>query len=129
MNIKKHLIRLSSIILFAFAMQFSLFTNQANSAAIKNGVSCTKFGQTIKVGTKSYKCAKNPYASPRRNTWTLRGCLTALSMWRDAKNQYEDFVDIAKLAGSDGEKTMQELQNSITELELTMQNSVCKKGA
>jgi hypothetical protein len=50
-------------------------------------------------------------------------------MWKDAKQQYEDWVDLAKLAGAEGEKTMQDLQTSITELEDTMKNVACKRGA
>jgi hypothetical protein len=48
---------------------------------------------------------------------------------KDARSQYDDWKDLAKIAGPDGEKTLQELQTSITELENTMKNEVCKKGA
>ncbi len=101
----------------------------ANSATIKNGVNCSKAGATTKVGTKTYRCAKNPYVKPSRNTWTLRGCLTAYAMWKDAKEQYADWVDLAKLAGAEGQKTMDELQVSINDLETTMKDVACKRGA
>ena len=104
-------------------------TSSANAATIKNGVACSKSGATTKVGSKSYKCAKNPYVTPTKRTWTLTGCLTAYALWKDSKQQYEDWKDLAKIAGPDGEKTLQELQTSITELENTMKNEVCKKGA
>jgi hypothetical protein len=94
----------------------------ASALTIKNGVNCSKVGATTKVGSKTYRCAKNPYVKPSQNTWTLRGCLTALAMWKDAK-------DLAKLAGAEGQKTMDELQASITSLEDTMKNVACKRGA
>jgi hypothetical protein len=50
-------------------------------------------------------------------------------MWKDAKEQYADWVDLAKLAGEQGQKTMDELQASIIELESTMKDVVCKRGA
>jgi hypothetical protein len=59
----------------------------------------------------------------------LRGCFTANALLKDARSQYEDWKDLAKLAGAEGEKTLQDLQTSITELETMMQNEVCKKGA
>ena len=37
--------------------------------------------------------------------------------------------DLAKLAGPEGEKTLNDLQNSITSLETTMKKQVCIKGA
>ena len=101
----------------------------ANAATIKNGVNCSKAGATTKVGSKTYRCAKNPYVKPTRNTWTLRGCLTAYAMWKDAKEQYADWIDLAKLAGAEGQKTMDELQASITDLEATMKDVACKRGA
>ena len=62
-------------------------------------------------------------------SWTLSGCLTAYAMWKDAKQQYEDWKDLAKLAGADGEKTLADLQTSIDNLEKTMKTQVCVKGA
>ncbi len=122
---KKTLIAISLGALLSIGM----YATPAGAATIKNGVVCSKKGATAKVGTKTYRCAKNPYVKPTQNTWTLRGCLTALAMWKDAKQQYEDWVDLAKLAGAEGEKTMQDLQTSITELEDTMKNVACKRGA
>jgi hypothetical protein len=122
---KKTLIAVSLGALLAIGM----YATPANAATIKNGVVCAKKDANAKVGTKTYRCAKNPYVKPTQNTWTLRGCLTALAMWKDAKQQYEDWVDLAKLAGAEGEKTMQDLQTSITELEDTMKNVACKRGA
>ena len=95
----------------------------------KNGVKCTKAGTTTKVGTKVYRCGKNPYFKPASLTWTLRGCFTANALLKEARLQYEDWEDLAKLAGAEGEKTLNDLQVSIAELENTMKNEVCKKGA
>ena len=99
------------------------------AVTVKNGVKCTKANATTKVGTKVYRCGKNPYFKPTSLTWTLRGCFTANTLLKDARQQYEDWKDLAKLAGAEGEKTMNDLQASITELENTMKNEVCKRGA
>ncbi len=100
-----------------------------NSSTVRNGVSCKIANTTTKVGAKVYRCGKNPYLNPTKLTWTLRGCFTANLLLKDARSQYEDWKDLAKLAGADGEKTLAELQLSISELEETMKNEVCKRGA
>ena len=106
-----------------------LYATPTNAVTIKNGVNCSKAGATTKVGTKTYRCAKNPFVKPTRTTWTLRGCLTTYAMWKDSRGQYADWIDLAKLAGAEGQKTMDELQTSITELEATMKDVACKRGA
>ncbi len=106
-----------------------MISTPAMAATVKNGVKCTKASAITKVGSKVYRCGKNPYFKPTSLTWTLRGCFTANALLKDARQQYEDWKDLAKLAGAEGEKTMNELQASITELENTMKNEVCKKGA
>ena len=121
---KKSLVAALIGVLLATGLQVT----PASAATIKNGVNCSKAGATTKVGTKIYRCAKNPYVKPTRTTWTLRGCLTAYAMWKDAKEQYADWIDLAKLAGADGQKTMDELQASITDLEATMKDVACKRG-
>ncbi len=118
--------------LIASTLLFLLvFVNLQHSiaATVQNGVKCTKAGATTKVGTKVYRCGKNPYFKPASLTWTLRGCFTANTLLKEARSQYEDWKDLAKLAGAEGEKTLNDLQASITELENTMKNEVCKKGA
>ena len=106
-----------------------VFSAPANAVVIKNGVACTKANATTKVGTKVYKCAKNPYYKPTTRTWTLKGCLDAYALWKNAKEEYDSWKDLAKLAGPDGEKTLNDLQASITSLENTMKTVACKKGA
>ena len=108
---------------------FSLVVAPVNAVTIKNGVKCTNANASTKVGSKVYRCGKNPYFKPTSLTWTLRGCFTANALLKEARQQYEDWKDLAKLAGAEGEKTMNDLQASITELENTMKNEVCKKGA
>ncbi len=118
--------------LFALGLILSslvVSTSLSSAATVRNGVKCTKAGATTKVGTKVYRCGKNPYFRPASLTWTLRGCFTANALLKDARSQYEDWKDLAKLAGAEGEKTLQDLQTSITELETMMKNEVCKKGA
>jgi hypothetical protein len=120
--------RFFSIIIIATLLSVtSLIPVQA--VTVKNGVSCSKSGANSKVGSKSYRCGKNPYFKPTQLTWTLRGCFTAYALWQSSKKQYEDFKDIAKLAGTDGEKVMNDLLTSIASLEDTMKNEACKKGA
>ena len=121
--------KLIPLIAISALLGLNLAAAPANAATVKNGVNCAKAGATTKVGTKTYRCAKNPYVKPTRNTWTLRGCLTAYAMWKDAKEQYSDWIDLAKLAGAEGQKTMDELQASITDLEATMKDVACKRGA
>lgn len=121
--------KLITCVSLAVLVAAGLFASPASAASVKNGLICTKAGATVKVGSKTYRCAKNPYVKPQRNTWTLRGCLTAYAMWKDAKEQYADWVDLAKIAGPDGQKTMDELQTSITVLEETMKDVACKRGA
>jgi len=116
-------------LLLTLIIGFSLVVAPVSAVTIKNGVKCTKANATTKVGSKVYRCGKNPYFKPTYLTWTLRGCFTANTLLKDARSQYEDWKNLAKLAGADGEKTLNELQTSITELENTMKNEVCKRGA
>ena len=112
-----------------FLASVTLCVTPSEGASIRNGVNCAKPGTVAKVGAKSYRCAKNPYVKPSQNTWTLRGCLTAYALWQSSKKQYENWADLAKLAGAEGQKTMDDLQASITDLEATMKDVACKKGA
>ena len=114
---------------FVITLPITFSISPVNAASIKNGVACSKANATTKVGTKSYKCAKNPYVTPTKRTWTLTGCLSAYALWKNAKEEYDNWKDLAKLAGPEGEKTLTELQASITDLETTMKTQACKKGA
>lgn len=118
------------IAVFLFTVASTAMNSSVASAAkIANGISCVKAKATAKVGGKTYVCAKNPYLKPTKLTWTLRQCLTANTLRQDALEQYETWKDLAKLAGPEGDSVLADLQKSITELENTMKNEVCKKGA
>jgi uncharacterized protein with LGFP repeats len=101
-------------------------SQSASGAEIKNGTSCSKANSVVKIGKKSYRCAKNPYVKPKKLTWTLTTCLTSYRLWKDAKSEYENWEDLAKLAGPEGQKTLDELQASIKSLEDSMINEACK---
>ena len=114
----------------AGAILFSgAITAPAQAVTVKNGVACSKANATTKVGTKVYRCAKNPYVTPSKRTWTLKGCLDAYALYKNAQEEYDSWKDLAKLAGPEGEKTMQDLQDSIASLEKTMKTVACKRGA
>lgn len=117
------------ILLINLILTSIFWSSNASAATIRNGVKCIKAGSVTKSGSKVYRCGKNPYFKPTSLTWTLRGCFTANALLKEARQQYEDWKDLAKLAGAEGEKTLNDLQTSITELENTMKNEVCKKGA
>jgi len=121
--------RLGSIASLIILLCGNFSVAPANSLTVKNGVNCSKKGANLKVGSKVYRCAKNPYVKPTRLTWTLTGCLTANALLKDARQQYSDWESLAKLAGPEGQKTLDDLQISISSLEKTMQEIVCKRGA
>ena len=114
----------------AGAILFSgAITAPAQAVTVKNGVACSKANATTKVGIKVYRCAKNPYVTPSKRTWTLKGCLDAYALYKNAQEEYDSWKDLAKLAGPEGEKTMKDLQDSIASLENTMKTVACKRGA
>lgn len=121
--------RISKIVLLSILIFTIAQSSPSHAATIKNGVKCSKANSTIKVGSKVYRCGKNPILKPTTLTWTLKGCFTANRFLKDAKSQYEEFKDLAKIAGAEGEKALLELQTSITDLENLMKDEVCKKGA
>lgn len=58
------------------AVTFSLLASPSGFAASANG-SCSKSGQSTKIGGKTYVCAKNPTVKGKRLRWTLKDCLSA----------------------------------------------------
>jgi len=42
---------------------------------VSNGVACSKSGSTTKVGSVTYRCAKNPLVSSTKLTWLTLDCL------------------------------------------------------
>ena len=51
---------------------------------ISNGVSCKKANATTKVGTTSYKCAKNPLVKNAKLTWLISDCITTGNAYKKA---------------------------------------------
>ena len=70
------------VVLGAAALVAASTTAVPATAATKisNGVSCKKAGATTKVGTTSYRCAKNPLVKNSKLTWLSQ------SQGRFAKN-------------------------------------------
>jgi len=99
------------------------------SAAVSNGTICSRINAVTKSNGITYRCVKNPFVSPKRNTWTQIRCVNSIKLWRDAKSQYESWRELAAIAGPEGLKAIEELQINIVELEVFMKDTVCKKGA
>lgn len=112
--------------ILVLGLSFVTYPNYA--ATVKNGIKCATSGTKVKVGTKIYQCGKNPYVRPKSLTWTLRDCLEAKSLLREAKEQYEVGNNLAQFAGPEAETALKELQLSISNLESSMKNEICKKG-
>ena len=116
------------MIISLFLWSFTTFALPVSFGSVSNGAKCTKSGTKTSVGKKTYICGKNPYFKPSKLTWTLRECLNANRLLREAKEQYEVGQSISKLAGPEAMDILSELQNSISELEKTMKEDVCKRG-
>ena len=58
------------------AVTFSLLASPSGFAASANG-SCSKSGQSTRIGGKTYVCAQNPTVKGKRLRWTLKDCLSA----------------------------------------------------
>lgn len=101
----------------------------ASASKVSNGVNCSKANLTTKVGSKLYRCAKNPIIKPERNTWTLSSCLRTSKIWMSAKNELSDWRAIIKNPDDKTTKALNDLESLISELEATMREEVCKKGS
>ena len=113
---------------FGLLLATTSFTTSANAATIKNGVTCKKAGLKTKSGGKSYVCAKNPYVTPTKLTWTLTQCPQTYELYADSKEQYEIFEGILASAGPEGKAQADALLKGISDLEVLMKTQVCKKG-
>ena len=106
----------------------------ASAATIKTGTACKKAGQTVKVGSKTYVCGKNPFLSPTKNTWALKQCLEGYESYiyikEDLIPQAEDMLSL--LSGAD--KITQQAQidkftaDNVPVL-AALKSKWCKKGA
>ena len=113
---------------FGLFLATTSFTTSANAANVKNGVTCKKSGLKTKSGGKSYVCAKNPYVTPTKLTWTLTQCPQTYELYADSKDQYEIFEGILASAGPEGKVQADTLLKGISDLEVLMKTQVCKKG-
>ena len=112
----------------------------ASAATIKTGTSCKKAGQTVKVGSKTYVCGKNPYVTPTRNTYMLKTCRDTNALYRTVKSAYDDMleqanifgyktlVDLGNALGGQEQKDLDTLEKTITDTQALLAKQ-CRKGA
>ena len=112
----------------------------ASAATVKTGTACKKAGQSIKVGSKTYVCGKNPIVTPTKNTYMLKACRDTNALYRTVKSAYDDMLEQANIFGY---KTLTDLGNALggkekielDSLEKTIVDSQaalarqCRKGA
>jgi hypothetical protein len=82
----------------------------ASAATIKTGTACKKAGQSVKVGSKTYVCGKNPIVTPTKNTYMLKACRDTNTLFRTVKSAYDDMLEQANIFGY---KTLAELGNAL----------------
>jgi hypothetical protein len=82
----------------------------ASAATIKTGTACKKAGQSVKVGSKTYVCGKNPVVTPTKNTYMLKACRDTNNLYRTVKSAYDDMLEQANIFGY---KTLAELGNAL----------------
>ena len=112
----------------------------ASAATIKTGTSCKKAGQTVKVGSKTYVCGKNPYFTPTKNTYMLKACRDTNALYRTVKSAYDDMleqanifgyktlVDLGNALGGQEQKDLDTLEKTITDTQALLAKQ-CRKGA
>jgi hypothetical protein len=71
----------------------------ASAATIKTGSACKKVGQSLKVGSKTYVCGKNPNVTPTKNTYMLKACRDTNALYRTVKSAYDDMLEQANIFG------------------------------
>ncbi len=71
----------------------------ASAATVKTGTACKKVGQTVKVGSKTYVCGKNPVFTPTKNTYMLKTCRDTNAIYRTVKSTYDDMLEQANIFG------------------------------
>jgi hypothetical protein len=100
-------------IVIASTLGFFLATSvvtPASGATIKTGTACKKAGQTVKVGSKTYVCGKNPVVTPTKNTYMLKACRDTNNLYRTVKSAYDDMLEQANIFGY---KTLTDLGNAL----------------
>jgi hypothetical protein len=101
----------------------------ASAATTKTGTSCTKEGKTLKVGSKTYVCGKNPFVSPTKKTYMLKACYDGYDVYLQAKDGYDSYKDLGPLVGAEGMAQIEELKTSMESIYSTLKTKACKKGA
>ena len=71
----------------------------ASAATIKTGTACKKAGQTVKAGSKTYVCGKNPVLTPTKNTYMLKACRDTNALYRTVKSAYDEMLEQANIFG------------------------------
>jgi hypothetical protein len=71
------------VVLGTAALVAATTTAVPASAATKisNGVACKKAGATTKVGTSTYRCAKNAFVKNAKLTWLSTDCITTTNTY------------------------------------------------
>jgi hypothetical protein len=116
------------------------FITTSNAATVKTGVACKKAGLKTKVGSKNYVCGRNPYVTPTRLTWMLSTCKQAGDLLVQAKETeemmlmqanlygYKTLTELGNALGGQEKKDLDELVKIISDGEVAMKNTLCKRG-
>jgi hypothetical protein len=112
----------------------------ASAATIKTGTACKKAGQTVKVGSKTYVCGKNPVVTPTKNTYMLKACRDTNSLYRTVKSAADDMleqannfgyatlVDLGNALGGQQKIDLETLEKTIVDTQGLLAKQ-CKKGS
>ena len=106
----------------------------ASAATTKTGTACTKEGKTLKVGSKTYLCGKNPFVTPTKKTWALKTCLEGYDSYMSIKDDLiPQAVDmLGLLSGADKITQQAEIDKMTSDNVLVLsalKTKWCKKGA
>jgi hypothetical protein len=112
----------------------------ASAATVKTGTACKKAGQSIKVGSKTYVCGKNPVVTPTKNTYMLKTCRDTNAIYRTVKSTYDDMLeqanifgyatltDLGNALGGQEKKELDTLEKTVVDTQELLKK-LCRKGA
>jgi hypothetical protein len=112
----------------------------ASAATVKTGSACKKAGQTVKVGSKTYVCGKNPVVTPTKNTYMLKTCRDTNAIYRTVKSTFDDMLeqannfgyatltDLGNFLGGQEKKELDTLEKTVVDTQALLAK-LCKKGA
>ena len=112
----------------------------ASAATIKTGSACKKVGQTVKVGSKTYVCGKNPFVTPAKKTYMLKTCRDTNAIYRTVKSTYDDMLeqanifgyatltDLGNFLGGQEKKELDTLEKTIVDTQVLLKK-LCRRGA